>query len=324
MFNNKKHKFIFLLATSFLFMTSISFANSRVFFDAEDHKYMQENRNMTVAVNGIVESEKGEILGTGSSKVSFCQGCIPISRERKNFISSLKRINGETPLGFKISEKNEELEFFTDGKYVFFKVAKPSIKKTKIRLEILSSENRPVVRAYLVDSDQYFKIISPYIEHDIHGKIYENHEKVSDIRAGYILEASKMIKILEKKNYIKNLGKENSSRAALRDVTYRVDNIPKNINGNQGQFKIDHTIGGYGHVVPKVKYVSGSSHMRSINVGFYLNATYDIYLDSYMDLKKGQIVTMNASMSSNDELRLKLSTQYNPGYARVRVFEALR
>jgi len=191
------------------------------------------------------------------------------------------------------------------------------VKTDFIDVNIVSSETGEIVaRGYKLNSEDKYLIINnmqngPY------------RVEVINLPSDSIIELSLSNMDINLNNTHYMLSSEMDSRLFANIVTtrYTTSTVPKNIDGNQGQFLISHTVkGDSGHRVPHSKYVSGTNNMTSVNMAvYYAGINYALA----MNVAAGSEIDWNVSIGIGDSINVKMSTNSNSGITTVDMIDAL-
>jgi len=302
----KKNMIILLLAL--ICSISIQFSFADVFYDEDSDMYVSTSeKDGTIAMNGYILDSEGEILGTNSN-VSYLENLVPTVEELKNGKEKTEKIKPkELSFGLTNTIENEKVFSYTpQSKWLMFKFDLKQNQEAIIKyIEITDETGNVVARASNLNSEKKYKLTN-----DLKGSLLSikiTYITTSDDNFELILNSSNDKKAEEKAVY--------PSVSPLGYVT--TSTVPKNIDGNQGQFLAAYTMLGtrYCHS----KFMSSTNNMSSLNIAHYFDS---MLFDYALNIPIGtDFVT--GTYGGGTVITIKLSTNSTPGQATLYLFEIL-
>lgn len=271
----------------------------------------------TIAIGCTVYNENGTIYGTLKDDGRYLENLIPMA-----LLNTTEKMILSTEWQSKTITINGNNGIFKSGDITSnnFMINWENISKVKtdfIDVNIVKSETGEIVaRGYKLNSEDKYLIINnmqngPY------------RVEVINLPSDSIIELSlsNMDINLSNTHYMLSSGLDSRLLANIVTTRYTTSTVPKNIDGNQGQFLISHTVkGDSGHRVPHSKYVSGTNNMTSVNMAvYYAGINYGLA----MNVTAGSEIGWNVSIGIGDSINVKMSTNSNSGIATVDMIDAL-
>lgn len=257
-------------------------------------KYFTEKTGVTYSFGCLCtyDVEGNEFLGTRSVDDVWMQNVEPVFTKDVDLVR--KALEGV----YCLKQEFEHVSLYrVDGEYIFV-ISDQRDKSVIAPYDFVDKATGEVVaRAYNCPDGNYYRLAKDYIA-DMENRdiVVQKHLTIAE----RVAQRRERIRLARVNTY-----------AYYNDV----GPVPRNIDGGQGEELIDHTVnaGGNMNATSKVRFISSTNNMRTVNIGFNYGGVSLPYYS--MDVPVMRYVSIVTTLSDGDSYQVRLSTNSNSGYA---------